>query len=374
MAACLLEPGCASWNKQEDHRAQHVDRTLVRPLGERQTGEIEAIEQFGKLLAVYRPAANPLLIQSRAAQGDKPQLTKSSQTIVAQDILALMVSSLVRVGDRIAYVPGSPSDGDRPPAQTLHQDVPAVVISGHAFSPPQEPGNLSLRLSLQQAGSQVIAPHMQASIDLNTERTDRSAGNRILVSEQGYRLSSNSPISSDRKSPLSLMTDLGVVELLGRYLLVPYWRCIPGASADPFVVQQITRIYSALPKKERIEWMRSAIAGYGFGISPGREIDESMKIAIDELIAKFNFARPPDYLEPSLFVEIYSHVPLGGAKVEDLARTTYAATHADAHNPAATHTARLSTDKWIELVSSQLQASAKSEVDGIPSSAKRGRK
>ena len=91
---------------------------------------------------------------------------------------------------------------------------------------------------------------------------------------------------------------------------MPYWRCIPGAKPDGVVLREVEKRFLALDKPTRVRWLRETLVKYGFPLPSGNALDEPTRVAIDELIAKFNFRRPSDYLDPGLFVDLYVNVPL----------------------------------------------------------------
>ena len=282
-----------------------------------------ALGRFGDLLGVYRPGGQPLQIRT-TEPGDAARLSDApTDAKRPAEMIALVRSATGRIGRQVTPLPSGAqsapavdvSGAKRPGDPTdlmivvsvTEADRTAATAEHHAGrgSP-----DLWLHLNLVDVARQAMIPKMQASGALWLEPEAAQGRSKFLLRGASYAVMSDDSQLPATRTPASLLADLSVLELLGRYTLVPYWRCIPGAKPDGVVLREVEKRFLALDKPTRVRWLRETLVKYGFPLPSGNALDEPTRVAIDELIAKFNFRRPSDYLDPGLFVDLYVNVPL----------------------------------------------------------------
>ncbi len=66
-----------------------------------------------------------------------------------------------------------------------------------------------------------------------------------------------------------ILVDFSILELLGRYFEVPYWKCIPGANPDTELMANLNDKFRALPDSEQISILKRYLFLAGFdGLDP----------------------------------------------------------------------------------------------------------
>ena len=101
-----------------------------------------------------------------------------------------------------------------------------------------------------------------------------------------------------------------MVQLLGRYANVPYWRCIPNAAPDASVLKRIAKRYEANDVATRIKWLQDSLNDYGFGLATTGVLDARTRLALQSLAEKFKWAPIADPLAPEVFVQVFNNIPV----------------------------------------------------------------
>jgi hypothetical protein len=303
-----------------------------------------ALERFGRLLEVYRAGRAPLYVQSRNitdATGLSHPLTGSE---LPGDITEMLRSAVNRIGDRVVYVPYQPDYvlGHAQQGAKLQLTLPNVLITGAitefdralaSASKGLDAGvllgkgkgetdasfsargtstisRLSLDFNLVDFNTQTMLPRMQATNSMRVLNESSENAFDFAIYGNGFGLTSNTRYLQGRHNAIRLLVDLSVLQLLGRYAAVPYWRCIPGAEPDAVVLQKIHKAYAANDSATRIKWLQDTLKDYGFPLEQTGRLDEGTRAAIDSVIAQFKLPAAADYLTPELFERLFVNIPV----------------------------------------------------------------
>ena len=350
VAATLGASGCANIATTEQARADAKEllRERSQAIASPQalsTRYTESLEQFGRLLAVYRKNSKaPLYVQSRNiadATGLSHPLTGSE---LPADITEMVRSAVNRIGDPVVYVPFQP-DYVMAQAQQgarMRLTLPDVLITGaitefdRALSSAGRGANLQLlfgggrgetdtaaarkgtstisRLSLDfnlvDFPTQTMLPQVQATNSMRVLNENFEDSIDFAIYGNGFGLTTNTRYLQGRHNAVRLLVDLSMVQLLGRYANVPYWRCIPNATPDASVLRRISKRYEANDKPTRIKWLQDTLNDYGFGLATSGVLDARTRLALQSLAEKFKWAPIADPLAPEVFVRVFNNIPV----------------------------------------------------------------
>jgi hypothetical protein len=338
--------GCATLEQTERDAQQLLDgksATMDGPhaLANRYTS---ALERFGKLLDAYRSKSTPLYVQSRNILDS----TGLSHPLVGAelpgDITEMVRSAINRIGDHVVYVPFQPEYvlANAQLGASVHVTLPDVLITGAItqFDRAQSSvgkGNdlsilfgkgtgetdaaasqkyattlstLTIDFNLVDFNRQVMLPRMQAANSMRVLNQTSDRAFDFAIYGNGFGFSSNTRYLQGRHNAIRVLVDLSVLQLLGRYTNVPYWRCIPNAHPDPVVLQHVERAYQTKDRATKVKWLQDTLKDYGFPIQATGTLDDKTRLALDTVIAKFGFPRRADYLDAKLFLDLYLHIPL----------------------------------------------------------------
>ncbi len=114
--------------------------------------------------------------------------------------------------------------------------------------------------------TQTLLPGVQAANRINV--FDSSSGGGLDLSFVGSRGNFRSSASKSQgiHASLRLLVELCIGELVGKYNLVPYWRCIPGADPDPVLINNYQRQIAA--SRDRLLIMKKLAVAHGYLVDP----------------------------------------------------------------------------------------------------------
>jgi len=115
-----------------------------------------------------------------------------------------------------------------------------------------------------------------------------------------------------RHEAVRLLVQLSMIEMVGKYLAVPYWRLLgEGSLPDPIVIDSVTANYYNLSPAYRIALAQQWLYVYGYDVKLTGKIDAKTLAALQSL----NPAFPADSKELSEkdFVNLYLNMPYDAA-------------------------------------------------------------
>ncbi len=305
----------------------------------------DALSQFGRMLEVYRRDAKaPLYVQSRAiadATGLSHPLVGSE---LPGDITEMVRSAVNRIGDKVVYVPYQPdyvlghaqqgaklkltlpdllitgaiTEFDRALASAGRGDDAGVVFgkgngetnSSFNRKTSASVSRLSLDFNLVEFETQTMLPRMQATNSMRVINETYEDAFDFAIYGNGFGLQSNTRYLQGRHNAIRLLVDMSIVQLLGRYSNVPYWRCLPNATPDPLVRERIAKGYQGQIVATRVRWLQDTLKDYGFPLATNGQVDEPTRAALESVAASFKLAKPADWLDPQFFTDLYVNVPI----------------------------------------------------------------
>ena len=351
LGCALALGGCSSLDRARSAAQDNLverSRAMTGPqaLDTRYTA---ALERFGRMLEVYRAGKPALYVQSRNisdATGLSHPLTGSE---LPGDITEMLRSAVNRIGDAVVYVPFQPDYvlGHAQQGAKLQLTLPNVLITGaitefdralaaaskgldvgvlvgkgkgetdasYAAKGTSTISRLSLDFNLVDFSTQTMLPRMQATNSMRVLNESREDAVDFAIYGNGFGVTSSTRYLQGRHNAIRLLVDLSVLQLLGRYAAVPYWRCIPGAEADAVVLQRIHKAYVANDETTRVKWLQDTLKDYGFPLAQNGRLDEATRAALDSVITQFKLPPTRDYLDPALFERLFVNIPVEPALV-----------------------------------------------------------
>lgn len=346
LAACVGLVGCAT--TEQTHKVarellEKKEQTYENPRALASRYAL-SLEKFGAMLEIYRPSGRATYVQTRTISDSTGLSHPLVGSELPHDITEMVRSAINRIGDRVIYVPFHPDYvlAQAQQGAKLQLTLPNVLITGaitefdRALSSAGKGSNvnlsvgggrgrtdaaferkatstlsdLSLDLNLVDFEKQVMIPRMQAANTIRVLNQTYEDSFDFAIYGSGFGITSNTRYLQGRHSAIRLLVELSVLEILGRYMAVPYWRCIPGARPDPVVLQTVEKRYQGADRATKVKWIQETLKDYGFDIKPSGVLDDRTRLALDEISAKLKFPQRADPLDPGLFVDLFVNIPL----------------------------------------------------------------
>lgn len=348
VAAAALLAGCASTENTVRAANQLLaEREAARTLPNANLSQYAgALGRFGRMLDLYKDGDPVIYMQTRNIL----DATNLSNPLVGSeipgDITEMVRTAVNRIGARIVYVPYHP---DYLIAQAqlgakFGVTMPDFLITGaltefdRALSGAGRSNSLSLSfgggrgetnigadfkrtaifsalaldLNLVSFGTQQMVPRVQSSnvIKVLNLSTEDNASLGFYGDSFGFKLEGK--YLQGRHSAIRTLVDLSVLELVGKATNTPYWRCIPGGTPDPVVLDNMRAAFDGLTPPLRTGLVQVMLRKYGEDITVSQQLDEPTQQALRRVYARHHPQVPADVdvLTWQGFEPLFTGVPM----------------------------------------------------------------
>ncbi len=360
--------GCAGL----DPRNVQVELEEELPI-QQKTIFYDSLIDLGEMTEVYETQA--LNIQCTAVTDDTGS-SIATKAEIPHDITEMLKSALNSIGGRVTYIPYAPNYAGTlvnqlgyPIDKLAIADVAitggitefdrGLETKGKSFELAVEEtvNNLSDRpigLDFSTEGKSSVAnvtldfnlinlrtmagiPRMQSvnSVRVHKAVSERELGFTILSPTFGFKGTIKK--IQGRHEAVRLLVQLSVIQIVGRYLKIPYWRLLPNAEPDPVVLKALKTDYGQMNFSEKVAIIQKLLILNGYVVPVTGVLDTQTNVAIQKFDNRYDPER--QNINENLFLNLYFSVPL------DAKSTTYAELSSDNLPSASQATSNLDQDK-----------------------------
>lgn len=306
----------------------------------RQTAMRQPLALLGEMSKVY--GAKKLYIQCERF-GDDTGAGMASGAEIPLDILEMIKTSVNSVGGNVFYVPYNPNyiigqerTGYAKPKSKI---TPNIIISGAITEFDRAlvgtdrkmdvglPGKhasggfgggkgdtlsqITLDINLIDYDTMTMIPKMQAinTVMVSRGKKDAGFGFEIFGASLGYQ--SGVKYVQGRHAAVRALVELSVLESIGRYLNLPYWRYLPENKPDPLVIDNIRSSFSRTEEKGKVMTIQALLTKYGHKIEPTGSVDPQTEEALRKFKAKFMNIQNSN-IDEETFIALYINIPVAG--------------------------------------------------------------
>lgn len=322
---------------------QNVDRDLTSNLPEVKTTIFdEAIRGLGRMNVIYgrgelRVMAKPIV--------DQTGTSLPTQGEIPQDISEMVKSSLNGIGGGIIYVPYDPefmlNTAQTGYSQWGEKLLPNIVLVGGLtefdrglvtkeknlnLSGTAEELGVPMGLDFEDTSKSSLAsitldfnlidfntftgiPFMQAVNNIKVHKTLKEDTLGFTVYGQTLGLRGQIKKVQGRHAAIRLVVQLGVIQVLGKYQKLPYWRLLPNAEADQVVLDAVREEFYNLSQADRIAKIQEYLYIYGKDVEVTGRLDDKTRAAIEAFKTEqgLNHATP---VSEEVYLALFENLPL----------------------------------------------------------------
>lgn len=309
----------------------------------------ETLKEFGLMLEIYRSQPVKVMIKEVV---DKTGASVSTGSEIQQNITEIVKSTLNTMGENVVYM-----DYDPEFVATMQQTgysnfgnklIPDVVVTGaitefdRALQTVEKGMDLGAEVDIAHVGkvlpSQTLsfeygdssaANKARITVDFNLKKFQTLAsvpGMNVIntmevqkaVAKQEFGITLFGPTFGTKGSlkrvqgrhdAIRLLVQSGMVQLMGRYAGVPYWRLMgQDAVPDETVLKSWRREFPKLSESDRVSLMQQYLYLHGYDVSVNGIVDEKTKAAFSAFRVKNNIEGGA--LNAEVFLKIYLTVPI----------------------------------------------------------------
>jgi len=326
--------------KISDDEVTDMEKDMGTP-NQRATVYDESLKKFGLMLEAYNIASTK--VQSKVISNDTAEKT------LPDDVSKIMATSLNKMGRNIIFIPYDPNYviNESTTGGNISRSLPDIVVAGGitefekdliekgrdlkmegqvqkgdwgskynadggaGYKAGSNLSRMTLDLNLLDYKTQAALSGIQVSNTINIRKTN--LGWSIGAYFQGCGLSFDYSLKKQQGiySALRMLVELSVLEVLGKYFEVPYWRCLDGAQPDQAMCTRMLEEFNDLQEANQGAYLKEYLflSGYDtFDRSKGF-FSESEKQSLNEVMKQQGVTGKGD-----LFMKLWMNVPLEEAR------------------------------------------------------------
>ncbi len=167
---------------------------------------------------------------------------------------------------------------------------------------------LALDMHLVEYATSVQVPRIQSSLAVDIRSLKGGYDFAIQILGSGFGLNRSRKITQGKHEAIRTLVDLSVLQVLGKYFQVPYWRCIQGMQPDKEVFRALEETFTRASSEEKIGVIQQLLHNSGYNVvRVTGAIDDATRRAIADLSTK---SQAPAQVSPQLYSYLFCNVPL----------------------------------------------------------------
>lgn len=302
----------------------------------------DILNRLGRMTEIY--GTKEVKVQSKAVIDDTgSEVTRLAE--IPRDITEMLKSSLNSIGGRILYISYIPNHlsnditlGLRTSVANI--DIADLIITGGItqfdrgletqgknfdlsaeedlkgrpigvdFSTAQKSSvaNITLDLNLLNRTTMAGIPRMQTTNSIRVKKavSERELAFTLLGPTFGFKGSMKK--IQGRHEAVRLLVQISVLQLVGRYLKLPYWNLLPNAEPDPVVIEALRDDYRKMTFSQRVTAVQKLLLLNGYVVAVTGDLDNQTKVALQKFDNRFE--AQSQAVDEDLFLNLYFSVPI----------------------------------------------------------------
>ena len=151
-------------------------------------------------------------------------------------------------------------------------------------------------------------PRMQTvnSVRVHKAVSERELGFTILGPTFGFKGTLKK--IQGRHEAVRLLVQLSAIQIVGRYLKIPYWRLLPNAEPDPVVLKALKADYGKMDFTQKVFTIQKLLILNGYVVPVTGVLDTQTNVAIQKFDNRYDPER--QNINENIFLNLYFSVPL----------------------------------------------------------------
>lgn len=146
---------------------------------------------------------------------------------------------------------------------------------------------ISMDMSVGDAATRRILPETNTANTMIITKGGRSGEAGGKIEKMGLSFNKDLSRSEGVGATYRTLIELGLIEALGKFTRVPYWKCLDIESTNPDLLDQVREWYDVASDKERLTFIQQKLAGMSRYKGP---LDGSMNPELKTAIAEYQAA------------------------------------------------------------------------------------
>ena len=287
------------------------------------TSFTEALTLLGKMTEIY--GTDELRVQSKDI-ADNTGTAGATGGEIPRDITEMLKSTLNSIGGKVTFIPYNPAfiqnqmvtgystfenkmipnvvitggitEFDRG-LETRGSNVDAGIAADFTHAPSWAPSNsvaadygsgekyglASITLDFNMIDFQSMAgiAKMQTVNSIKVSKAVSEKELAITLLGPTFGLKGSIKKVQGRHAAVRLLVQLSMIQIIGKYLMVPYWTLLPDAEADPVVMDAMKKSFYSMDEVTRIIKVQEFLFIQGYDVSISGELDQATLAALQNI-------------------------------------------------------------------------------------------
>lgn len=374
------------------------------------TSYTQALLDLGLMTEIYE--TEELKVQSNPID-DKTGTSQFTGGEIPRDITEMLKSSLNSVGGRVVYIPYDPTFIQNQMvtgySNFKNKTIPDVILSGGITEFDRglitREGRTDASLSYEFEGLPDFLPSKEAgfshgntdkaglariTLDFNFLKFDTMTGiprmnvvntmevNKALKEKElgitlfGLNFGRKGSIKKvqGRHAAVRLLVELSMIQMVGKYCALPYWRLLGEDALPDDTVMRATEIYYyRLNDMVRTEKAQEWLFLNGYDVPLNGQLDNATVAALQKFDSSYS---PASNIDLNTFIKLYTSIPINNATLKRrnmfkdfVSQQQQSAKMVDAHNQTPSDSNRNAAGTEMEAIPQQLESKHK-ETETAP--------
>ncbi|MDT8405845.1 MAG: DUF4384 domain-containing protein [Methylococcales bacterium] len=297
----------------------------------------EAIRKIGLMGQIFdRPSVN---IMSKYIS-DNTGTSVATNAEIPRDITEMVKSTLNGVGGNITFIPYDPdflaNSVNTGYSEFSEKIIPDVIVSGGitefdrglvtkgdsteidaeigdyglSFEDQNKASLAQVTLDFNMIDFRTLAgiPRVQAVNGIKLHKATKEDSFAFTVKSVTLGAKGTIKKIQGRHAAVRLLVELSMVQLLGRYQALPYWRLVPGGQPDPVVIDKIMADFYNHTDTERVAMVQRLLYLNGFQVPTNGFLDNATEQALQTFADQKGLASAS--INQDIYVALYESVPI----------------------------------------------------------------
>ncbi len=202
-----------------------------------------------------------------------------------------------------------------PHIQNKSGNLPPSKLLGFSWSNSQKLGfaRITLDFTLKSFKTLTGIPYMSVTNSIVVKKKLNDTELAISIFGPTFGWEGSTKCVQGRHEAVRLLVQLSMIQLVGRYLGLPYWRLLgKDAKPDKIVLLKVDRVYGILNDFARLVNVQQWLYLYGYNINLSGKMDKKTIAALEDFCQKHGLKFDPKNpkITKEIFKEIYLNIPV----------------------------------------------------------------
>ncbi|QTA80314.1 DUF4384 [Desulfonema limicola] len=335
---CLFTVSC-SMTPQLSRKEHEIFSNSPAPY-EKSSDFTDALSNLGVMIETYGLPGNVI-------QGKNIINKTSCQNSLPLDITDMIKTAVNGIGEKIRYAVYDPQfdhykHGDyfKVYGAGMFKQKPAVVIEGAITECDENldtqgsgasgygtvgggtaesdlDGSINKRISYSRLAIDLhmmdfknnwLLPQKQTSMAVDVQTLEKGRSFSFRIYGAGLGLDGERKVVHGKHDAVRSLVEISILKLIGRYLEIPYWRCIPGGKEDPEVIKMMRTDFKKQDKETRIKVIQHLLSIWGYNVTAKGILDQQTQTAVKDFRTRTR--RGSTGIDENLYVDLMLSVPM----------------------------------------------------------------